>query len=405
MIMWKYIRTHNLELGIIIANIGTQISVITKEFIPCVRFNLTYVMFFLSLLFLINRTVFFNTKFPRPSGMMGAILFYNIYAVINGLLMDVSVFNGNDALIFTFYIIALWICINTNQREIDGHFLVTTMWWITGIYSCLLFYVLTNHFNNLEGISFTFLPSGADRLTLSVMGFMHLCTALLYEAHTLTRKGIKYLFSFIAFYDLMVCSRRGLLVALILIILYQVYVRYDEKITEKKLRVLLINFTGVLFILSIAMLTKPEILAGIERYIQRLINGVNTYFGNFSGGIDPAAEARNIVMNSVPQQYLASDIKTILFGNGYGYQQLDIPYLQAFTDLGLIGGLYYFVIQCIFPVGILLKKEKDQGINLLKYIGIMTVTYNLYSGVPYGHYKFVGLILLIYAVKRKKLTS
>ena len=32
----------------------------------------------------------------------------------------------------------------------------------------------------------------------------------------------------------------------------------------------------------------------------------------------------------------------------------------------------------------------------------MTITYNLYSGVPYNHYKFVGLIILIYAVKQEE---
>lgn len=400
--MWKYIKAHHLELGIIIANIGTQISVITKEFTPYGSLNLTYMMFFLSLLLLIDYTFFLKFKLPKYSGMMGAVLLYNVYVIVNGLLTGASIFDGNDALIFTFYIIAMWVCVNTNKKEINGRFLITAMWWITGIYSCLLFYVLTNHFKNLEGISFTFLPSGADRLTLSVMGFMHLCTALLYEASSVFKKGLKYLFAIIAFYDLMICSRRGLLVALILIVLYQIYIRYDEKITKQKLLSLLIAIAGILLALTIILLTKSELLAGITRYSQRLINGINTYLGNFSGGIDPAAEARNIVMNSVPQEYLASDIRTILFGNGYGHRQLDIPYLQAFTDLGLIVGLYYFVIQCIFLVKILLKREKDKGINLLKYIGIMTVTYNLYSGVPYGHYKFVGLILLIYAADKKK---
>ena len=127
MIMWKYIKAHHFELGIIIANIGTQISVITKEFISFGNFNLTYVMFFLSLLLLTNYTIVLKCKFPRPSGMMGMVLFYNIYVIINGLLMNASIFNGNDALIFSFYIIAMWLCVNTNIRKIDGYFLVTAM--------------------------------------------------------------------------------------------------------------------------------------------------------------------------------------------------------------------------------------------------------------------------------------
>ena len=401
MIMWKYIKAHHFELGIIIANIGTQISVITKEFISFGNFNLTYVMFFLSLLLLTNYTIVLKCKFPRPSGMMGMVLFYNIYVIINGLLMNASIFNGNDALIFSFYIIAMWLCVNTNIRKIDGYFLVTAMWWITGIYSCLLFYILTNHFRNLEGISFTVLSSGTDRLTLSVMGFMHLCTFLLYAPHSLIKKGLKFLFAIIAFYDLSICSRRGLLIALALIVLYQIYVKCNENITQKKFLSALIGIVSIMLVISIIVIVKPEILASIERYGHRLISGIKTYLGIFSGSADAAAEARKIVMNSVPQEYLASDIITILFGNGYGYQQLDIPYLQAFTDIGIIGGLYYLIIEGICPVKLLLKREQDYGINLLKYIGIMTITYNLYSGVPYGHYKFVGLIMLFYTANMK----
>lgn len=325
--------------------------------------------------------------------------------LINGLIVGAPLFSGNDALIYTVYIIIFWTCVNTNRRKIDGRFLVTAMWWITGVYSCLLFYVLTDHFRNLAGIGFTYLPGGADRLTLSVIGFMHLCAFLVYEARSLPEKGLKYLFAIIAFYDLSICSRRGLLVALIFIIIYQIYVRYGEKFTQKKLLSALISIVGILLIITTIFLMKPEIFSGIERYGRRLINGINAYLGSFSKGIDPAAEARNLVMKSVPQEYLSADIITILFGNGYGYRQLDLPYLQAFTDLGLIWGIYYFVIQCLYPIRILMKREKDCGVSLLKYIGIMTVTYNLYSGVPYGHYKFVGLILMIYAADRKKTDS
>lgn len=45
--MWKIIKENHFELGIILANIGTQVSVITKEFLPNSSFNLTYLMFFL----------------------------------------------------------------------------------------------------------------------------------------------------------------------------------------------------------------------------------------------------------------------------------------------------------------------------------------------------------------------
>lgn len=74
MIMWRCIKTHHFELGIILANIGTQISVITKEFVPSGRLNLTYIMFFFSLLLLPDYAFVRKLRFPKPSGMMAAVL-------------------------------------------------------------------------------------------------------------------------------------------------------------------------------------------------------------------------------------------------------------------------------------------------------------------------------------------
>lgn len=400
--MWKIIKENHFELGIILANIGTQVSVITKEFLPNSSFNLTYLMFFLSLLLLFNYEVLLNHSIIKPSRIMMAVLIYNLYVMLNGLINEASITGGNDALIYTAYVILMWICVSTNTKRINTNFFIGAMWHITALYSCLLFYILTDNFRNLYGISFTFLPSGADRITLSVIGFMHLCAALTYDTRNIFQKTLKYFFAFIAFYDLMICSRRGLLVALILIIIYQFYLSYGKRTTSTKMLSFLIATTGIVVIFIISIFFYPDILLKINEYFQRLLIGLNTYLGNFSGGVDAAAVARNTVMNTVPVEYLNSSLTTVVFGNGYGYKQLDIPYLQAFTDLGLSGGIYYFFIQCLYPVRTILKKSANKSVILIKYIGIMTITYNLYSGVPYNHYKFVGLIILIYAVKQEE---
>ena len=168
------------------------------------------------------------------------------------------------------------------------------------------------------------------------------------------------------------------------------------KITKKALIYAAVGILAFGLLLALLFRISPQLLLEVKNYYVRITMGMSTYLGDFSGGVDQAAINRNINITTVPREYLSSGLFNIIFGKGYGYKQLDVPYLQAFVDLGLIGGIWYFIIAAICPAVSIVHRSDNRAKLLVKYIAIMSIAYNLYSGVPYNHYKFVGLILLAY---------
>ena len=395
----KKLLSHRFEIGIILSLIGTQIAVILYSVFPNWPFDLTNFVFLLSILLVVDYQQAFTLCIPKHPRIMLWILGYNIYALFMAVVAGISMFNQNNGLIYTLYVICFLIAICTNKREFDTDYFISRFWAVSGIFSILLFYLVTDGFTNISGQTIgTSLSSGADRLTLSVIAFMYICVALVYKAKNVFLLVLKVAFAIIAVYDVMACSRRGLMVALLIIIAYHFFCIYKGEIRRSSLvRNVLYIIGGIILVVAILNIFEPA-REMITLYVERLVLAVNTYVGNTSDGVDAAASARNTVLNTVPQEYLSSDILTIIFGNGYGYRQLDVPYLQAFTDLGLIGGIWYLIIQFFYPVKALIQKPEDDTERLIKYISIITMTYNVYSGIPYNHYKFVSLILLVYVM-------
>ncbi len=392
---------HGFEIGILLAIIGTQVSKIITEVFGNTFFDMTNLVFFLSLLLVADIGGMFKGQL-RVSKQMFLILGYNLYVLVAAILADVSMFEQNKGTVYTLYVIVFLLLISANHKRIDEKFLISAAWWITGIGTCLLMWIITDRFSNVSSVSFVWTSGGADRLTLSVLPFVHLVSSLLYIARTYSKRMLKILFAVVALYDIIACSRRGLMVALVIILIYHIWRNTGEKISKKKF-VKAFEIVGVsIFIVVLMANVFPSFISMIMNYLHKLGQGINTYFGIYTFGVDTAAVQRNNVWNTVPLEYLNSGLKVILWGNGYGAKQLDVPYLQAFTDLGLVGGIYYLIVELFYPLNALMINRDELFFKFVQYIGIMTITYNLYSGVPYNHYKFVGVILLAYAVSYYK---
>ncbi|WP_249030543.1 hypothetical protein [Tannockella kyphosi] len=396
-------KNHNLEIGIILALIGTQISRIFIEFFNLQNIELTNIIFALSLVLVINLKNLVTLKLPKFSGYLFLIFGYNIYSLVAAIMAGEGLFTQNQGIIYTLYVIFFLICLSTNHRKIDGNYLVNTMWLISGVLTMMLLYKLTDSFSNFN-TNVVYMANNSDRLTLSVIAFYNLCSFLLLKTHKKIVVFMKYLFLICSILVMMIVSRRGLMVTYVVILLYHVFInaQFNLKI-EKKTFVSIFKILGTCVVmLATTDFILPDFWVMVEKYFEILIKGVSTYFGFFDSGIDAAAINRYNNITTVPSEYLNSDFLTIIFGNGYGFKQLDIPYLQAFTDLGLIGGVFYLVVQLFYPIKILMIKTNDYSIKFLQYIAILTLCYNLYSGIPYNHYKFIGIILLAYAVTEKR---
>ena len=93
---------------------------------------------------------------------------------------------------------------------------------------------------------------------------------------------------------------------------------------------------------------------------------------------------------------LNADIIDCILGKGYNYKQIDIPVLQAIVDMGFLAGILYFAINIVLPSIIILKRNGDGAVCFFKLFAFSMMLQNFYSGIPYGYYKYIWLVLLIF---------
>ena len=125
---------------------------------------------------------------------------------------------------------------------------------------------------------------------------------------------------------------------------------------------------------------------------EMLVNGIRTFLGIDNS--DLAAAMRTSKADYVINQYLYhSTPKQVLLGRGYMTTWVDMPFIQAFWDLGLVGGITYIVIQFAIPLKYMLKKTDSQGMRAAQYLTFMTIFDGIASGYPYG--RFFETVLMI----------
>ncbi len=392
--MIESLKNHRLEIGLLLALAGIQFSLIIKSIIGW-SFDLTNIIFVLSIILILDYKKLFSFELPLHGSWITASLGYNVYIALLALVSGASMWVSGYGVIYTLYTIVFILALMTNTREIDGEFFVTMTWAVTGIFSVLLFYLVTDGFTQFGGTIMT-LSSGAGRLSLSVIAFYYLCVMLLYHPQNIVLRILKVVIAIVAIYDVMACSRRGLMVALIIIFLYHLWQSTSLRIDIQTV----FRVTGAVILVVFALWAASKLIPGFDDllsgYIDRLVMGVNTYFGNTSNGTDAAAINRNININSFGKLFINGTILQQLFGHGYAYFWMDVPYLEAFIDLGVFGGIWYLIIQLIMPLKVIFRKTNDVALRFSQYFAIIAITYNLYSGLPYGQYKFVPVIILFY---------
>ena len=86
---------------------------------------------------------------------------------------------------------------------------------------------------------------------------------------------------------------------------------------------------------------------------------IKGYFGFETDTIYNSGAGRRENANLMWNEYVNSfSCLEYLFGKGYAYRQIDLPYFEAFVDLGMFGGIFYLILQLILPIKFILIKTK-----------------------------------------------
>ena len=384
-------RKHSFEIGLLICILGTQFSRILIEWFK-IPFELTNPIYILGILLLADYTIFSRWEIIISSAMRWILLFQGI-VVFEAILYGKTADNN---FIFTLFVMSMIFGLTTQiEPQIDEDYFIKTGWMLTGIGSVMLAVVIfQNSSGSFLNSRFMRLPMGGDRLTLSVIAFANLIFMLLYKAKTPLMRVIKILFALTAIYDILSCNRRGLMVSYLVILIVYIIKTNGEGITRKKMLAAFAVVCGLALIATWIMSGNSDLALILRRYIDSLGTALQSYMG--INGVNDSGISRHNVLQTVPKEYLNSSMRVILFGNGPFYRQLDVPYLQAFTDLGAFMGVFYLGIQLVLPIKLIFTRTENRVLLFAQLFEIQAIAQNIYSGTCYGHYKFAPLILLVF---------
>ncbi len=94
----------------------------------------------------------------------------------------------------------------------------------------------------------------------------------------------------------------------------------------------------------------------------------------------------------------------LLFGHGYNYWYLDLPFIQTFQDLGLFGfSLFLFWhVYCLRLLSRYFKQNTSPVFFLLGGVFFLALVANVTQGLPYGYQNWIYMIFITRFLKNYK---
>ncbi|MFS0774811.1 hypothetical protein ABC255_02060 [Neobacillus sp. 3P2-tot-E-2] len=397
-----------LEFGIALLLLSIPISQIAKLVFGLINIDVSAILLIISLFLIGNKTNLIGFKFPSMNRGFLIILGFQVYCIIIAIYANIGLFNPNFGIIYIIFTMVLILLISTNRRKINYELTIKLFVYISGIFNILLLYFLTDGLASLipRTVNQVFVGNVlvADRLTLSTMAYFLIIALITFRSKNNFEKLCSFVFVVAALLNIIATSRRGLMVALILILIVHFIYKLRQNRISKTSLIRFIRLSATCFIavclLFIVLSKVPELRGLIESFIQRLSSSLITFFGGgTSSSYDSASYSRVLARQESYLLLSEASILEILFGFGYMNDWIDFPFLQAIIDMGIIFGFIYIYIQSMPIIYTISKKHKlKDGELFFFYLAIVGLLNNFYSGIPYGYYKYVYLIPFIYVM-------
>ena len=390
-IMTKTENNKRTIFGIILAIIGISAGGLLKVVFNLNSNSISIIISALSIVLMLNISRCYrliNKDMLLIIGFYALTLFY-------ALISNRGFSDSHGMLYQLFYfveILVIW-----NIKKIDHHKFIGFAYHLFILVNLLGLFLVYRNSIITGRIAFSILGNIAivTRATVGNIGLMLFSACVVYRPKQGIHKII-YIFAwFLAVSNLLLATRRTAIVAAILIIIY-FFINNKLKIHNVSS---LLRIIGILIAVVVAIIilyiTNSTVQSVVDRAYNLLVSGINTFVGN--GRIDRGAGFRRNVLETVPYELVNNtSTKEIILGHGFMEGWFDVPYIQAFWDMGLLGGVYFFIVQLIIPIKYLLFRVNNPAIQFAQCCVISRLVDNIASGVCYGVcFNLVMLIVFI----------
>ena len=388
-------KEYKNSLGLVLCTCGISIGGLVKVIIGRNISIISIVISAFSVLLLFNFSSFKELR-RVPSHVL-SIFCYTIYTLILALFSDTGIWDNTVGIgyqiVYFVQILLLWGLNNT----FDEDSFLRINFWVTGIATILSLIVVIKYASiDSLGILLTKTESASmvSRATTALIAFCGFAGSIVYEAKTPANRICRILFIIISVAVMLISTRRNVLLAVIV----SVIVYFQNKGIERKVnRSHLLRGLEIAIVLLVVFMivyqTNDAVHGIIDRGVQSLIRGVRSYLGL---DYDMAVSYRRNRIETIPSEYINNSTAfQFLFGRGYNTDELDIPFLQAFWDMGLLGGIWFFVIQGITPIKHVFRKTKNPAVLWAKFGVILTVIQGFSNGTPYGKFLYIVTMYML----------
>lgn len=341
------------------------------------------------------------------------ILFYQICVCAWSVFSGYSFMNGTGSIIFNIFEIVFTIFLFLNKDWKSSDNFPKLFFYVSGILSIISLAVLTQGFSNLFGEITTIYDSSgemiSDRLALSTSAQYLILSLMVYRASSKKEKVLKYLFFVAALMIIFIVNvRRIIFVSAICFVFLKAKDIKNIKthIKKKKIAFFIIELMVLISCSFLIYKTNSIVREKFDNLYISASKSIETFiFSNDSKyGQDLSGLIRYNNRQKTIEELHNYNIKELIIGRGYMYRQIDLPYLQAFSDGGLVFGLSYFIISLVWVLKYVFYENKDEFGKLITVFALLTILNNTYTGVPYGLTLTYILLIIFYDSinKRKK---
>lgn len=406
----KRIINQRFNIGIVLLLLTTSITNLIAYITNKSMYQLSDILLVVSLICLIDFKSLKKLKF-YISKLQGVLYIYILILLIFGISSGYSFNSGLGSIIYIIFSLFVMMALFTNEKWNYNSDFPRILFYISGLLCILATFVISDNLTNIyTGINSIYSKEGlliVNRLTLSTFSLMALITCFCYTSKNKYEFVLKLIFAIFAILLIMIVSRRGstieLIIGAIVLIIHNLNLK-NKKIMKKDI----IKFFFMVLIIAvtiIALLHNEDFKKRINIFVNSINKAVITLINDDNkNGRDVAASIRYNNRNATISEFNSFNITEIFLGKGYmSRNQIDFPLLQIFYDCGILMGIIYFILSIVYPLKFVISKPKNDMDKIMIYFAIITICNSFFTGNPYGINCYMYLIIVLFYYFQKKM--
>lgn len=388
------IRNCISDAGLALIIVGVPIGMFMNFFIS--NSSWSNILMFAGLLMIVRVSKLLKMELPSWNKNMALLLVFQFLCVIYFMAAQDP---PRKYLNFHIFIMGLIFALSSVDFKIINIDRVISIAWVLSITCVLLDYFcfaqglvgdyteVISIFNNDDNI--------LERFTMSSACLTNIICSLFLSRKARWVQIIAVLSIILDFYIITLIGKRTpLIISFVIVVSYLLKNRISFKLSYIVYAILIYFIVVYVFFRnSVVNVQLTSVIDNIGRGVEDMISGSETDdFGSAVARYEARVFAIDYIrFNFSPLNYI--------FGGGYMVKWLDIPILQAYLDMGIIGFFFYLYYVLLLPIISIIKASATNvAIQFASFNAFYSIFSAFNSGNPYGYNKWIPIVVLVFVL-------